>query len=406
MKQRIKKYLLSAALVSVVLGILAFLILSLCRAITPDYTTETVENRAAEDCVSVSGYLIRSETVLPEYSGLPVLHFREGEKVGKGQTVATVYGNEEALSLQQEIDTLAQREEQLLYALRLGDGSGGTALRLDGEILEKLKLLRTYLAAGSVSAESDALIETLRTMVLQREFRADGSTQEELNTVEMQLRQLRGQLTGDSRKITAPVSGTYSAVVDGYESILTPDTMTELSPALIGHLDPGSDSSETGKLITSSIWYYAAALPNEAAQRLREKETVTLRFIGRETEDIRCSVELLGKSDEKQQLVIFSSDRQLSDFSVDRTLSCDVVFRSYEGLSVPKKALRVNAEGQSGVYCLVGLTARFKPVRTVYSGEDFAIVAADEPERETLRLRENDTVIISAGELYDGMVME
>ena len=404
-KQKLKKYLPLAALVLVVLGLLTFVGFDLYRVMTPDYTTQTVENYEADDCVSVSGYLIRSETVLPELSGLKILRFREGEKVGKGQVVATVYQNEESLTLQQELDALSDREKQLLYAMSLGDGSSGATLRLDGEILDRLKTLHSYFSANSASAESDALIESLRTLVLQREFRVEGDAAAELNEVEARLQQIRTSLAGTSRDITAPVSGTYSAIVDGYESILTPETMVELTPSLIGSLAPGSDASEIGKLIDSSTWYYAAALPKEAAARLRENRSVTLRFIGRTAEDVSCRVYLLGKTDGDRQVVIFSSNRQLSDFSVDRTLSCDVIFKSYEGLRIPKNALRVSEEGQSGVYCLVGLSARFKPVSLIYSNDDYAIVTADDPSRESLRLREGDTVIISSGELYDGMVM-
>ncbi len=404
-KQKLKKYLPLAALVLVALGILSFIGLELYRVMTPDYVTETAETYVADDSVGVSGFFVRSETVLPELDGLKVLHFREGEKVGKGQAVATVYRNEESLALQQELNDLSIREEQLLYALSVGEGNTGTALRLDGEILDKLKTLRSYLAADNISARSDTVIESLRTLVLQREFRADGDTEEALQAVESRLQQLRSQVSGASQSILAPVSGIYSAVVDGYESILTPDTMVELTPSLIGHVEPGSEASETGKLISSSTWYYAAAMPKEAASRLRKNNAVTLRFIGRATEDVRCSVYELGKTDGDSQVVIFSSNRQLANFSVDRSLSCEVIFKSYEGLRVSKKALRVNEEGQSGVYCMVGLTARFKPVSIVYSSGDYAIVTADDPSRETLRLREGDTVIISAGELYDGMVM-
>lgn len=50
------------------------------------------------------------------------------------------------------------------------------------------------------------------------------------------------------------------------------------------------------------------------------------------------------------------------------------------------------------------MVARFKPVKVVYSGDDYALVAADS-EKESLRLRSGDEVIITANHLYDGKVV-
>ena len=59
-----------------------------------------------------------------------------------------------------------------------------------------------------------------------------------------------------------------------------------------------------------------------------------------------------------------------------------------------------------GVYCVVGMEARFKPVEVVYRGESFVLVRSTaESNQETLRLRPGDEVIISANDLYDGKVV-
>ena len=72
----------------------------------------------------------------------------------------------------------------------------------------------------------------------------------------------------------------------------------------------------------------------------------------------------------------------------------------------------VNSEGERvteeaiGVYCVVGMEARFKPVEVVYNGSSFLLVRSAAPEdRENLRLRPGDEVIITANGLYDGKVV-
>ena len=42
---------------------------------------------------------------------------------------------------------------------------------------------------------------------------------------------LRSQAEQDTRSVTAPVSGTFSALVDGYETLITPDTLGDLTPS-------------------------------------------------------------------------------------------------------------------------------------------------------------------------------
>ena len=50
--------------------------------------------------------------------------------------------------------------------------------------------------------------------------------------LQSQLSSLRAQAGSSVRQITAPQAGLYSAVVDGYENILTPESLETLTPAM------------------------------------------------------------------------------------------------------------------------------------------------------------------------------
>lgn len=90
---------------------------------------------------------------------------------------------------------------------------------------------------------------------------------EVLNT---QLRELRSQAAGSVRQITAPASGLFSAVVDGYETVLTPEILPGLTPSkLAGVQAVGTVRSELGKLILGDSWYYAAAMSASEARNWR-----------------------------------------------------------------------------------------------------------------------------------------
>ena len=68
-----------------------------------------------------------------------------------------------------------------------------------------------------------------------------------------------------------------------------------------------------------------------------------------------------------------------------------------------KEGTRTVTEG-TGVYCVVGMEARFKPVKVLYYGDCFVLVRA-ESDAEKTRLRSGDEVIVTAKDLYDGKVV-
>ena len=86
-------------------------------------------------------------------------------------------------------------------------------------------------------------------------------------------------------------------------------------------------------------------------------------------------------------------------------------------IRVPKAALRIRnttveqedgtaEEVQTtGIYCVVGMEARFKPVEVLYNGDGFILVQSLPENSESRRLRPGDTVIITADDLFDGKVI-
>ena len=118
------------------------------------------------------------------------------------------------------------------------------------------------------------------------------------------------------------------------------------------------------------------------------------------------------------------SQQHLDELTLLRQQSAEVIRQTTTGIRVPKEALRVRERtvtdedgnesvvSETGVYCMVGMKARFKPVDVLYSGDDFALVrstldTAEEVSKtlEQIRLRAGDEVIITAYDLYDGKVI-
>lgn len=410
-------------MVVITLALLVYFGVQGVRYFTDPLSTTLAYNYAVEESISVSGYVVRDEQVLSsESSGLLQLLREEGERVSAGGTVAAVFADQASLDLQTEIADLTSRIEQLEYAQEAELGVEITQ-RLDNQIHQSILSYRSALEAGRFQ-DAEEQGETLRSQVLKRDYSVSGDEDltTQLQELQSQLRTLQSQAAGSVRRITAPAAGLYSAVVDGYETVLTPESLTDLTPSALESVTADAAvQSNVGKLVLGETWYYAAVLTAEEAQDLEkaaEREELYLRFAQGVDTDLPVTLESIGPEENGQVVAILSGELYLSQLTLLREQSAQIILSSVEGIRVPREAVRLVTETEenedgtvtettvSGVYCVSGREAEFKPVEVLYSNENFALVEANvNSNQELLRLRPGDEVIVSARDLYDGKVV-
>lgn len=392
------------------LAVLAYFGVQTWRYFTRPEVTTLVYVYRAEHVLSLSGMVVRDEAVIECADTLVELTRAEGERVARGRSVATVYQNEQALLKARELSALREEREQLEYA-QSAARDAETALRLDGEIESDIVALRAAFASGDYAAlEADA--SALRTTVLRREFAYRGSADlsGRIASLDEQIRSAAAAASGSSRVITAPFAGTYSAVADGYESVLTPELLSDVTPARLEALTPDDPSGAVGKLIRSDTWYYAAVADEADAQRVEAGGSYQLALSG-VSGTLPVTAVSVGSAHGGRCVLVFSSDRYLSSVTTLRAQNAELVLESYEGLRIPKNALRIGEDGRTGVYCRIGLQSYFKPVELIYQGEDYCLVrpgeidAARESDVVLYTLRAGDEAIVTAGELFNGKVI-
>ena len=222
--------------------------------------------------------------------------------------------------------------------------------------------------------------------------------------MESELAQLESSLSGAVR-VTAKASGTYSAVCDGYETVLTPGLLEGLTPSGLSAVRAATDHGSMGKLIYGDTWYYAVNLPLEQAQTLKTMGSVNIRLAKGFEQTIRMRVERVSAEENGQAAVVLSCRKYLAQTTLLRHQAADAVLHTYEGLRIPSNALRVSEEGVTGVYCVDGENASFRPVELLYQGENYALVKPAEGVSDTRTLRAGDEVIATAGKLFDGKVI-
>ena len=407
-------------LLAVTLGVLAYFGIQGLQYLGDPLTTTLAYNYQVEEGMDLSGYVVRREQVLAdETSGLLRLQRSEGEKVGAGGTVALVYADQTSLDRQREIDELSGRIEQLQFAQEASLGSE-VSLKLDAQIMRSLLDYRAELAAGRLDNAEEHETE-LKSLVLKRDYTY--SDTEDLSgqiaELQSQLKELKAQAASSVRAVKAPVSGVYSAVVDGYETVLTPGLLADMTPSQLNAVQADETlTSQTGKLILGDSWYYAVTMSADQAKALRDSGgTMTLRFAKGVEQDQTVTLYAVGPEEQGRVVVTFRGAYNMAQVTLLRRQSAQLIWRTVAGIRVPNEALRaantkVDQEGNRttveslGVYCVVGMEARFKPVEVLYSGDGFVLVRSTAAsDQESLRLRPGDEIIISAKDLYDGKVV-
>lgn len=406
-------------LLAVTLAILLYFGIQGGRYLSDPLTTTLAYAYQVEEATDLSGYVVRQEQVLPdETGGLLRLQRSEGERVSAGGTVALVYADQASLDRQQEMEDLGSRIEQLQFAQEAALGSE-ISLKLDAQITRSLLAYRADLAADRLDKAEEHETD-LRSLVLKRDY-TNTDTEDlsgQITELKSQLKSLQAQAASSIRRVSAPVSGIYSAVVDGYEAVLTPAALAELTPSRLSALQAdGRASSQVGKLILGDTWYYAVAMDAAAARELEKGGAMTLRFAKGVEQDLTVSVASVGPEENGRAVVSFQSSSNLPQLTLLRQQSAQLIQKTTSGIRVPKEALRAantkmdetgrrTVEEGLGVYCIVGMEARFKPVEVVYNGDGFVLVRSTaNTDQEKLRLRPGDEVILAANDLYDGKVV-
>lgn len=395
------------------------------NALNEPYRTTQAYSYTANDSVTAEGLVVRDALVLPAQTGILEVTRAEGEKVGKGQQVALVYRDSEAQASQAHMEEL-EMDIELLEEAIAQSGDLESAARLDEDILQAVVDLRASYALGDYT-QLRTQVMNVKSSVLKRGYTyGDGLTSTELSdrlrTLKEELAVLTHQSARATTRITAPVPGVFSGLVDGYEFRLTPETVRQLTPTALQELinsPAGEDSSFMGKLITSDIWYFAANLPQTAADRLDEGDTATLRFSGELNRDVSMNVDQIGPTEGSTTLVIFSSNRYLTLTTLLRHQTVELIFESWSGLRIPKEALRLEDFIQepeedssappttitkTGVYAFVNGRSEFREVAIIHEGSDYYVVRPIGSGRKVLR--DGDTIITQGTGLQDGLRLE
>lgn len=408
------------------LAILGYFLGAAWRGLRDPYPTVQAYSYTVEDTVEAVGYLARRERVVSGSGGIVRLLPAEGEKVAAGAAVAQLYTDQASLDRAQRAELLEAEVEQLTAAVAAaGETPQGET---DTRVTNTMTALRSAVEQGDFTRLENQTT-SFKSAVYQQAQRYGnaGDLSAAIASAQEEIAQLRGQNAQSAGVVTVSESGVFSGQVDGYETVLNPDIVRELTPSAIDALEGQAQSvpdTALGKLITDATWYFVCPMSEADAGRLTEEGTVTVRFSRDWSGELDMTVERIGPPENGRVAVLLSSRSFLSNVTLLRRQTVELVFSRKTGIRVPTGAVRVETAVQTDpdtgesvesavtcVYVQVGVKAERKAVTVLGQGEDYYMVepvlSPDAQAKEKkLALRPGDQVILASQEIWDGMILE
>ena len=191
-------------------------------------------------------------------------------------------------------------------------------------------------------------------------------------------------------RLTAGSAGYFSSYCDGYEAILTPQSLDRLSLQTFSLLQAESLPQEAyGRLVLGQDWYFVCTVAEGRQKSCAIGKKLELRLNGA---SYPVKITRMGNAEGGEFLLILRCDRRIGEVLCLRQCEGSLIFGRQEGLLLPKDALCME-DGKTGVYVLQSGRKRFKEVKILCFQDEKALV---EEDRSTTRgLRREDRIILS-----------
>ena len=337
------------ALVSVVLLIvLSFCIYNIIMLIINPTDTFMVEEGSISEEEDTIGYIIRSEQVVTgeNYKNGMEQIKSEGEKVAKNEPIFRYYSNgedelEKKISeLDKKIDEAMQKEEE---------NPSDDISALEAQISEKLDQLQGETDLTKIreyKKDIDSYIDRKSRIVGERS--PAGSYLKKLID---ERSSYENELNEGIEYVNAPVSGTISYKIDGYEEILTPEKFDTINKDLLESIEIKTGqiiatNSESGKIIDEFNFYIACILSSEISQEAEVGDDVTIRLSS--GKEVPATIEYISKED-NDRIIIFEVNQNIQDLISYRKISLDIVWWSSSGKKIPNESIAKEQKGENEI---------------------------------------------------------
>ena len=343
-----------------------------------DYVTEAAVLYSSAEKVSFQGVYIRNETVVcGSVNGVLSYPNADGSKIANGSVVAYVYSSEDDIYVNNRIEELKEQVKLLESAQNPGTTSAAEPEFISPFIDEKYQTIAFLIAENDLDALAEERKQFQTLMNIYRIIIGEETDfNDAIDSLNQQIYQLEARQKEPTSVITADSTGYFISYTDGYEGKLSLDTVGDLTVdkvrEIIADADSGRSGSNIGKMVDGYEWKMAGIIDPMAAD-FRVGNSITVKFAS--TPDTVTAVieDLIESDDPHESVIILSCDELTYNLVQRRVERVELILNDYEGIRIPRKAIRFDKDNEKGVYILLGQRIAFKKINSIYECDEYIL---------------------------------
>lgn len=326
-----------------------------------------------------------------------------GERVTKLQTVAYLYKGEVNAQLQKQLRTVNEQINEITMSREDSDVASSDISTIDSRI-SSLSAEITALAAQGQHSKINELRRQINALLEKRNAISGVSTGSNLalENLQAEKEQLEAQLGSSRIAMVSAQPGIYYDSVDGYENVLVPTGLEQLTAAdaenVLKNPQQQSDAMPQAvcKIVDNTEWYLAIPVDVEQVSDMEVGAQVGLRFTGAGSETVSGQVHSISQEEGKKRLLTIRCTQYVPDVYINRCMSVDVIKEQYSGIRIPAEAVHTQGEN-AVVYVLENNVMQPRNVTVLYQSQDIAIIKEDNTLENGLLLY--DEVVVKSGNI-------
>lgn len=377
-------------------------------------TVDIIRNGIIEESVSAKGIIVRNEELLEPsaFEGKLIPEIAEGEKTAAYSTIASVMNDKSDLLLK-EVDKInAKIVKSRMEKAEKADFFSEDIVKLDGEIGRNVQNLIT--ACNNRSFTDLKLYRNEITKIVEKkaEILGDDATDSYIASLNKEKEELQNKISMNRDRITSSVSGIVSYAIDGYEGILTPQSISSLSLEEIERMqkeyinrDQSINRAYAGKpvakIIKGTDIQIVAIIDEKDLKNFEKEKRITVRIDDSDFE-ASATVAEISPTQEGRALVTVKVSRGVDTLSDVRHVNVDFISKTQEGLKVPLKCLMdISPDGTAAKIMLVKYNvSTLREVEILSQDNEYAIITTEEKNVNLY-----DSYIINPENVEEGVIV-
>ena len=411
---RTKRRIRNALKISLVCVVLLFIIYQVYRAYFSSVVTEMTNTCTEYETIGAQALFVRNEHRIleDEYNEIAVNAVGNCERVAAGDPIAYAF---EDSAMAEDYIYAEKLDYDIEYLSQLRAASGGSYLSDPEMVSGEIKQSLIDLAEITDSDDLGGLSETkqqLRDYINRRKvFTEDtGYIEDALLNAANEREKLPADGEWNYNVIRAPFAGTFMDNTDGYETAFEFEGLLDVYPDELDSMmgaNPDSTGEEyMGRLIDGYNWYILCNVDSQKCGTLKQGSSVDIIIPSLGDERVAVYIEAMNRDGDVTTLV-FRCNTVTAELLSLRKETIKIVENEYDGLKIDPRSIRVNEDGDYGVYALVGNVVRWRDINIIYQTEEYAVVEKLDTSLEVNSgyLHLYDEVVVEGKNLYDGKIV-